>query len=60
MDRTAWTDERLDDLREEGLELRREMRAEFIELRRDLAQVKPFMLGGLVAIIGTILPLYFR
>ena len=33
MERTAWTDERLDDLSGEVRELRREMRAEFSDVR---------------------------
>ena len=36
MERTTWTDERLDDLSGEVRELRREMRAEFSEVRGEM------------------------
>ncbi|HKP88868.1 MAG TPA: hypothetical protein VJT75_02730 [Thermoleophilaceae bacterium] len=66
MERTAWTDERLDDafaqLREEMREFRAEMRTEFRELRREvhseLAQMKLFMLGGLVTILAAFIGLH--
>jgi hypothetical protein len=53
-------DDRSDRVDGELLELRREMRAEFIEVRGELAQMKLFMLAQTVAILGAVLPLYFR
>ena len=62
MERTAWTDERLDDafaqLREEMREFRAEIRGEIRELRRELhselSQMKLFMLGSNVTILAGI------
>ncbi len=62
MERTAWTDERLDDafteLRADMREFRTEMRAEFRDLRREvhaeISQMKLAMLGGNTAIIAAI------
>ena len=73
MERTAWTDERIDDaftqLREEIRDLREEMRTGFADLRgesRDglrevrgqIATLKLFMLGGLVMILAAIVALH--
>jgi hypothetical protein len=73
MERTAWTDERIDDaftqLREEVRDMRAEMRDGFREMRDgfhglreedrsirgELAQMKLFMLGGLVTILAAII-----
>ena len=63
MERTAWTDERLDDafaqlrdemrdMRTECRELRAEMHAEFGDVRGDIAQLKLFMLGGLITVLA--------
>jgi hypothetical protein len=80
MERTAWTDERLDDafaqLRDELREMRAEMREGFRDLRQemhsefrdvrgdgrsirgDLAQMKLFMLGGLITILTAFIALH--
>ena len=62
MERTAWPDERLDDAFTELRADMREMRQEIRDLRREmhseLSQMKLFMLGGLVAILAAVLPLY--
>jgi hypothetical protein len=80
MERTAWTDERLDDafaqLRDEMREMRAEMRglrsetaegfrdlrhemhAEFRDVRADAAQMKLFMLGGLITILTAFIALH--
>jgi hypothetical protein len=66
MERTAWPDERIDDaftqLRDEMREMRQDMRetrqerrAESRALRGDLAQMKLFMLGGLITTLAAII-----
>ena len=72
MERTVWTDERIDDaftqLREEIRDMRAEMRAGFADirtelrgevggLRRELAQLRIFMLAGLVTILAAVIGL---
>jgi hypothetical protein len=65
MERTAWTDKRIDDaftqLRDELRDMRAEMReglrdlgAEDRAIRGELAQMKLFMLGGLVTVLAAI------
>ena len=69
MERTAWTDERIDDafaqLRDEMREMRAEMRdgfrdlrqemdSEFRDVRADAAQTKLLMLGGLIILAAFI------
>jgi hypothetical protein len=73
MERTAWTDERLDDafgqlrdelrqlrteMRQDSRDLRQEMHAEFRDVRGDLAQMKLFMLGGLITILTAFIALH--
>jgi hypothetical protein len=62
MERTAWTDERLDDsfalLRAEAVELRREMHHLRTEMHARFAQMKLFMLGGLVTILAAVIALH--
>jgi type VI protein secretion system component VasF len=73
MERTTWTDERIDDafaqLRDEmratraetrdGFrDARQEMHAELRDIRGDLAQVKLFMLGGLLTILTAFIALH--
>jgi hypothetical protein len=64
MERTDWTDERIDDafsqLRDELHDMRSEMREGFRDrreedrsIRGDIAQLKLFMLGGLITILAT-------
>jgi DNA-binding GntR family transcriptional regulator len=72
MDRTARTDERIDDafaqLRDEMREMRAEMRdgfrdlrqemhSEFRDVRADAAQMKLLMLGGLITILAAFIAL---
>jgi hypothetical protein len=61
MERTFWTDERLDgaflELRNEMRDLRAEMRDEFRDVRGELAQIKLFMLAGLVTILAAFIGL---
>jgi hypothetical protein len=61
MERTFWSDERLDnaflELRGEIRDLRTEMRDEFRGVRGELAQIKLFMLAGLVAILAAFIGL---
>jgi hypothetical protein len=80
MERTTWTDERIDDafgqLRDEMRDMRAEMRAmraetaqgfrdlrqemhaEFRDVRADAAQLKLFMLGGLITILTAFVALH--
>jgi hypothetical protein len=73
MERTAWTDERIDDafaqVRDELRDLRSEMHAEFRASRAEMAsefrsvrgemfQMKLFMLGGLVTILTAFIALH--
>jgi hypothetical protein len=66
MERTAWTDERIDDafaqLRDELRDMRAEMREGFRDLREEdrsirgeIAQIKLFMLGSYVTILAAII-----
>ena len=59
MERTAWTDERLDDafvhLRHEMREMRNDMRELRHEVHADLAQIKLFMLGTFVSLLAAII-----
>ena len=66
MERTAWTDDRLDDAFNQ---LRHEMRAGFADLRAErrdglrevrgqIATLKLFMLGGLVTILAAVVALH--
>jgi hypothetical protein len=66
MERSAWTDERLDDmvartdsqfelLRKEIGDMRAEMRGEFREVRRDLFHGLIAVLGAFVALFAAIL-----
>jgi hypothetical protein len=62
MERTAWTDARLDDaftqLRAEMREFRAETRADMRAIRTELFQLKLFMLAGLVTILAAIIGLH--
>jgi len=69
MERTVWTDDRLDDafaqLREEMRELRQEFRglrgevhADLRAMRGELSQMKLFMLGGLITILAAFIGLH--
>jgi hypothetical protein len=73
MERTVWSDERLDDsftqLRQEMRDLRAEMHAEFRAIRaemheesrairRELFQMKLFMLGSNVTILAAVISLH--
>jgi hypothetical protein len=62
MERTAWPDERIDDafsqLRDEMRELRQDMRELRSEVHADIAQMKLFMLGGLVTLLAAFIALH--
>ena len=62
MERTAWTDERLDDafthLRGEMRELRQDFREFRGEVHSELSQMKLFMLGGLITILAAFIGLH--
>ena len=69
MERSAWTDERIDDsfaqVREELRELRAEIRAfrsdvaaELRSIRGEMFQMKLVMLGGLVTILSAVIALH--
>jgi len=66
MERTAWTDERIDDafnqLREEMragfADVRAETRDGLREVRGQIATLKLFMLGGLVTILAAVVALH--
>jgi hypothetical protein len=76
MERTVWTDGRIDDafgqlrdemreMRQDIRDMRHEMHAEFSGLREEdrsirgeLAQIKLFMLGGLVTILAAFMALH--
>jgi hypothetical protein len=73
MERTTWTDERIDDafgqlcdeMRAGFADIRAEMRAGFAQareedraIRTELFQLKLFMLGGLVTILAAVIALH--
>jgi uncharacterized coiled-coil DUF342 family protein len=69
MERTAWTDERIDDafsqlrgemreMRQEFRELRHDLHEEFRDVRAELSQIKLFMLAGLVTILAAFIGLH--